>query len=714
MRSLIKILFISVLLLAGQGPGKALFGAGEPEPGIFIIDDFESPNSYENYQVNQQDQSVLNLSASPDRMKGNLSLELSYYLKSTLPTGASVALERYYTSKDLLNIKGAGRFGILVKGDGSGNVFRLTFIDSDNELWEYENKSVLHSVKWEPLFVNYSDFRLAENSPRKNGAFDLDAVRGYRITVYNQFSRTMQGVAVKSSQGIILIDYLYAQIFAEGALDKEEPPEEEEEEAAPEIKAAPGEGRVKFSGSIYNEYFSVPDKINELKHWARIDMTAHYGKMSGKVVLAAEAQSFGDSAYRKDENDRYTGQIIQNYPAAVIPFIQVRANNIADYVGNITLGNLLFEYSRYTFSPTMGYDDTWGIEKVTPDWGYKGASIEGNLRIMSYHAFFLKQALDSSTFGMRLNRHFNAFRAIEMSSLDLKFYYVNSQETARFTNDNSIRKSGRDQVASLDLAARFLDYKVGLEGFFAYNDFSRTGQVSYADPYEPVFQQALAEKINERDEGYKARLILDSLLLSGLYMTYEARHLGENFKPKYRMEPILFDDIDSDQNGHNVLASYRLWGFTLTGEFDELKRISDAKYYRHRRSGSLACSALRNLFLSYFLEWKREYYEYVSMRSYYNTARDDEITAQEFYLKAQIRYNFDLGFKLRVEDVKWPAEDKKFNSQSVYIKSNYYLANNFLIFAESRMSRFGEVSWFSPGYNPYIDNFARAGVMYNF
>ncbi|MDD5067066.1 MAG: CIA30 family protein [bacterium] len=709
MKLFLKFFIVSLLLQ----PAGLL---AQDRSGVFIIDDFENPNAYDNYQVGQGDQSQLTLSPSSDRLKGNYSLELSYYLKSSIPTGTYVALERYYPDKDYPDLRGMGKVGLLVKGDGSGNMMKVVFIDSDGELWEYENKSILNSVKWEMLNINFSDFKLSDSGPKKNGTFDTEQIKGYKITVYNLYSKTIQGIAVKSSQGNILVDYLYAVIMPAGgeapAVGEEQPPEAEAEKK--EGEKAKAESPIRFNGSLYSEYFNVPDQKNELMHWGRIDMNANYGLVSGKIVLAAEAQSFGDSAYRKDENDKYTGQVTADYPRAVVPFIQLRANNISGYIGNITVGNLMFEYSRYTFSPTIGYDDLWGIEKVTPDWGYKGISCEGNLKVFTYHAFLIKQAYDSFTYGARLNKHITDIRDIELSSLDLKLYYVGSGDTAQFTNDNSIRKTGEDRVYSLDLSGRFLDYQIGLEGFYAYNEYVKRAQVSYEDPYEPVYQQPLANKVSQKDTGYKAKIIFDGLLMNDFYLTYEYRHLGENFKPKNRMEPILFDDIDSDQNGHNALASYRMWGFTLTGEFDELKRISDTKYYRKRRSGTLGCSAFRNIFLSYFREWKREYYEYVSSRSYYNTARDDEIISQEFYVKAQLRYNLDLSLKLRVEDVEWPAEDKKFNSQSAYIKVNYYLASNFLVFGEIRTSRFGDVSWFSPGYNPYFDNFMRVGAMFNF
>ena len=40
----------------------------------------------------------------------------------------------------------------------SGNLFKISFIDGDDEVWEYVNKDVLNSVKWETLEIKPSEF----------------------------------------------------------------------------------------------------------------------------------------------------------------------------------------------------------------------------------------------------------------------------------------------------------------------------------------------------------------------------------------------------------------------------------------------------------------------------------------------------------------------------------------------------------------------------
>lgn len=687
----------------------------QAQQNTLLIDGFEDPNPYNNYQLSKGDQSGLSLNASSDKKNGKYSLEMVYYLKSTLPTGTYVSIVKYFDEENQLNLKDLLRFSLSVKGDGSGNLFKLEIIDGSDEVWVYENKNVLNSTRWENIIINLSDLSLSEEGPKNNKVFDVENIKGYRITLYNTYSKTVQGQAVKASQGSVLLDDLTA--ILKGIVEK---PVEEKE-----VKRAEEPSPINLSGSLYGELFHVPDKANQLygttgkkieaMHWGKVNIDANYGNVSGKIVLASEAQEFGNAAYRENENDFYTGQVHQNYPQAIIPFIQLRLNNLSEFIGNITIGNLWFEYSRYTFSPTLGYDDIWGVEKVMPDWGYKGASVEGSLQqIINYHTFIIKHPYESYTYGLRLNRRFGKFKAIEMDSVDIKLYYVDSEDTAKFTNEDTIKKSGHDKVYSGDLAARFLKGQIGLEAMYAFNDYLKQAQVDYNNPYQPIYQQALDQKVDEKDSAYKAKLIFDSLLLNSLILSYEYRRLGENFKPKNRMEPITFDDIDSDQTGHNALASYRIFGFNLTGEFDELTRISNKDYYRKRRSAGLGTSQFKNIYIFYLYEWKREIYKYTSMRSSYHTERNDEIVTQEIYFKAQLRYNFDLILKLRNEDIEWPTESKEFNNQSVYVKSNYYYSNNLLFFAETRISRFGDNSWYSPGYDPFIDNFVRIGTMFNF
>lgn len=677
-----------------------------------IIDDFEDTNPYNNFQINARDLSKITLNSTSDRKLGNYALEMIYYLKSTLPTGSEVSIERYFKAGQYPDIHNAVTFNLYIKGDGSGNVLRITLIDSSGEWWIYENKGILSSTTWEKLSINPVEFKLSDLGPRNNHTLDLDNIQGYKITIYNQSSLTVQGVAAKSAQGNVLLD----AFFVSEVLKTEEKPVEK---PVPGLKpvAEPSffeESPVRLSGTLYGEYFKAKAEKNELRHWGKLDVNALYDRVSAKLIIASESQNFGDSAYRENELDAYTGQIHQDYAAAIIPFIQLRVNDISTYINNVTFGNIWFEYNKHVFSPTIGYDQVWGLERITPDWGYKGISTEGDLLLFNYHAFGIKGSLDSYTAGFRLNKHIKQIKPVYLDFVDLKFYFVDSQDTAIKTNENKIKKFADDKVMAVDLAARFFNNLVGLEIFAGYNEYQKTAQIDYADPYEPVYQQALDTKISEKDKAYKGKILFDGLFIPGVFCTYEFRKMGEEFKPKFRREPILYDDVESDQLGHNVLLSYSFWGLTLSAKWDELTRISDSDYYRKMKAGGISCNKLRNLFLSYYYEWKREFYEYVSMRSSYKNSRDDEIISQEFYAKAQILYNFDLGFKIRMEDIKWPKGGEKFNSQSLYINSNYYIANNFYVFGETRVSRFGDATWYSPGYNPYIDDFVRLGTRFDF
>lgn len=687
----------------------------------YIIDGFENPNPYKNYQVGKGDQSGLSLTASSERIEGRSSLEMIYYIKSTLPTGSYVRVEKYYDESDYLDLADIIKFNISVKGDGSGNIFKIVFIDGSDEEWFYENKGLLNSVKWSRVIINLSDLQIEELT-KNDGIFNAESIKSYKIIVYNNQSKVLQGQAVKASQGKILVDDFYAVL--KGMVEPPVEIEEKQVEIRKTKEIVEEKSPISFSGTLYGEYFHIPDrtyhlygttgKKTEVLHWGKFGFDATYNKVSAKMFIASEAQRFGDAAYRENEYDSHTGQIHQDYPEAVIPFIQLRVNDISDSLKNVTFGNLWFEYNRYTFSPTLGYDDIWGLEKVVPDWGYKGISAEGNITVLNYHAFFMKHSYESYTYGLRLNQHIDKVRVIEMDFADFRFYHVEANDTAKYTNDESIRQTGQDKVSAVETAFRFFDYTIGLEGMLAYNEYQKDAQVDYKDPYKPVFQKKLDKSIFQNDKAYKVKFILDSLFIKNFYTTYEYRYLGEYFKPKYRMEPILFDDSDSDQKGHNVQGTYRILGLQFTGTMDELKRLSNSKYYRKMRSGGVGLYRLRNIYLFYNYGWRRTYYQYYSSRSYFNTSSDDEVITQEIYVKTQLRYNLDLIVKLKHEDVKWPSENKEFNNQSIYVKSNFYFSNNLLLFAETRLTRFGDSAWHSPGYNPYIDNFVRAGTMFNF
>ena len=78
---------------------------------------------------------------------------------------------------------------------------------------------------------------------------------------------------------------------------------------------------------------------------------------------------------------------VNNYPNLNMPSLQVMMNNVSPYLTNVTLGNVFVDYSPNVF---------------TADFGFKGATAEGDYGPLNYHAFVIKHVLNAFTAGTRV------------------------------------------------------------------------------------------------------------------------------------------------------------------------------------------------------------------------------------------------------------------------------------------------------------------------
>ena len=680
-----------------------------------VIDEFERVNPYTRYRIVTEEESHLYLSISSVAHSGSYSMQMEYSLSTTKPWGCYVGV-LMKMKKKVLDWSGVEKIGIWVKGDGSDNIFRISFVDGSDEIWFYEDKNILHSSKWTLLSIPITKFKLFKGGEVNNEVFDINELKEIRFDIIGKTSKTVHGKAAIVSKGAILIDHFYI----EGAKLEPELVTLPEEKKYFQIQLGP-KANINFNGMIYTEYLNIPYQQNltynrnEFASWAKIGINANVERYSAKIIIASEFQRFGESAYRENEFSEYTGQVHPNYPSAVVPFIQFSANKVTPFIGNITVGNLYFTYTPYTFCPTFGYEQEWGWKRVIPEWGYKGISTEGNISVVHYHTFLIKQPYNSFAYGSKISTHFKdvVIGKTKFNVINARLIYVGDRETALCTNDNKIKDVSQDDVYSVDISVRFLNYKLGLEAFCGYNKYKKEAVVDYSDPLNPIYLNRVKNILSVEDPAYKVKIIFDNLL-PYLLLTYEYRYLGTEFKPKYRKEPIIFDDIDSDQEGHNIFFIYSLYGFIFSGEFDVLTRLCNSDYFRRRYSGGIETYKIKNLNIFFHYEWRREYYKFVSNRSYYITERDDKINCYEFGVKSQLSSDFDVRFKIRIEDVKWVDEPKQFNTQSLEVKANYYITSSFYCYGEYRTTRMGHPEWFSLGYDPYFDNFLRIAAEFKF
>jgi hypothetical protein len=191
-----------------------------------------------------------------------------------------------------------------------------------------------------------------------------------------------------------------------------------------------------------------------------------------------------------------------------------------------------------------------------------------------------------------------------------------------------------------------------------------------------------------------------------LDLAYGYRDIGTGYKPHFRQVPVFYDDTDSDQWGHNVRAIQRLNGWTLSGEYDAMRRHSNAAFFRHKTAWGLGYYGYRGMDVSVTQDYRREIYQFTSDRSSFTTDKNEKVIGTEIYVRAQLSPRVAGWLKPRQERIWHPVSNHNFTADSLQARLEYYIANNAKLFAEHKITRFSEGALEPQGF-PFDDNFTR-------
>ncbi|MBN1384559.1 MAG: CIA30 family protein [Elusimicrobia bacterium] len=641
-----------------------------------LIDGFERVNPYNMYITIEGGDSELNLTSSRIVHDGDYSMELEYKLETVQPWGTFVAA-RCQTIKTPLDWSGVKDIKIWVKGDGSDNIFRINLIDGSGEIYTCDDIEVLSKAAWEQVVMPIEKFVLSEKSIRSDKKLDINSIAGYEIVIAGKSGTDSPGA--KTSYGRVYVDHLY--ITGIGIKVVTATPPDIYKKLGVAIQRI---GNVDFTGVLYTEYFNSPEEKGRLSHYGKIKSNIIIDNYSGIFEIASQGQNFGEAAYY---NLTSSGTSVESRtPSVEAPNIQVMANNISPNVSNITCGNLWVDYSPYTF---------------TPVWGYKGLTAEGDYNRVNYHTFFIKGRYETFTFGSRMKTFWKGIRTTVIG--------VYSEDSAKIPSSDAkwqIEKTAKDFVYTAEFNTGLFTDRLKLTGIYGYNEYHKYAEVDYsADPYSPVYNYTLQKSVSLGGGMWRGRLELTDPVLRGLGIRYEYRDVDENFKPKYRQDPDGFDDSTTDQYGHNAYISQRYKGLVVSYEYDELHRKTSSKYFRFRDVYGIGYYGVQGMDISCTYESKKDKYDYTSDRSEFHADnRDDELSAQEVYIRNQLTGNISVWFKIRRELYIWRASNTENETDSMQTKLEYFLTGNAKLFAEYKVTNYPNTDWEPQGW-PFDDNF---------
>jgi len=664
-----------------------------------LVDGFERANPYDFYTVRTGGDSSLGLTSSRQLHDGDYSMEMEYMLATNRPWGTWAAA--HWEAKKPLDWSGVSEVKMWIKGDGSDNVFRYTLVDADGETWNYSDINVMKNAKWTLLAMPLKNFTIASETGMKNGVLDARAIKAFEMVIMSKTERTVSGK--------IAVDQLY--IAGERLNSAQAIPPAIVESLRIAVPAA---GNIDLSGEIYNEFFWCPEESQKILHWGKIIASGKVREFSGRVEFASKSQNFSDAArfaYTADGLNR--GTLTTQSPVVETPLLQVMGNNLSPVLTNLTVGNIWFEYSPYTFAlPPLG------------GWGWKGATAEGDFRNLNYHAFYISQPYYSYAAGTRLIRYLSDWKITATG--------VYTNETARIQNGGQVDSNGLltsssdwdikpvfdDTVVNFEVLRYLKNREIQVQALAGWNHFDRYATADSTDVFHPVYSQRLETTQKLFDPIYKLRIETNELFVKGLRMITEYRYLGTEYRPNFRKEPSWFDDADADQKGYNINLTQNYRGFVFSAEYDDITRVINSKYYRYRTNFGVGFYGYAGLDAAINYEIKREKYNTVSSRSLWTTAtlgpngeKDWLQNIAELYVRNQLNPKTAVWFKVRNEDTGVLNESKTDHTLSFFTKLEYYINSNTKLLAEYKTT---VAPAFEPKGFPFDDNYVKAVFDFTF
>jgi len=660
---------------------------GSQRSNKVLIDGFERINPFNFYVVRTGGSSSLELASSRQLHDGDYSMEMAYALASDNPWGTWVEAHRD-TSNNPLDWTGVTELRIWIKGDGTDNVFRINIVDADGETWSYESLNVLKNTKWVELVAPINEFRLTADQRANNGKLDLKKIVAYDLGIMSKSSIGTSGKIYVDQFVAVGMDISVGAATTPAVVEKLR-------------VAVPSAGNIDFSASIFNEYFWCPEESRRLTHTAKLIANGKVGDFSGRIEYASESQNFGDAAALNFTGDSSSRTVVQiQNPKVISPSVQVMGNNLYPWLTNFTIGNIWFDYSKYTFSlPVLG------------GWGWKGATIEGDINRFNYHAFYINQPFDSYVIGTRWIAYWPMWKFV---IIGVHAYESAKSETAQVqagghltsTKTLEIKPISRDTVYNLEVWRWLLERQLQLQFIAGWNEFDRYGTADYSDVYHPVYNGELPETQKLWDPMYRFNAETNGLFYPGLQLAAGYRYVGTEYRPRFRQEPMWFDDADCDQKGYNVRVTQRYSGFVGSVEYDDLTRLSSSQYYRYRTVFGVGYYGFSGLDLALNYERRRERYVMTSDRSPFSVDKNELLGISEIYARSQLNAQIAIWFKIHIEDIEHPSDGAKYQTSSLFTKFEYYLSSNAKLFAEYKTTRYPEPPWEPKGY-PFDDNYAK-------
>lgn len=638
--------------------------------GTAVIDEFERINPLAMYVPLKNDDSELSLTTSRQYVfKENYAMELEYELNTTKAYPSSVSA--HWSGKEPLDWNAVEEMKIWVRGDGSGNYFRINIIDGSGELWSYEDQKVLLSKKWQLITIPLDQLSIPVWAEKNNGVFEKEKIKGYEISI--------AGRTPELSTGKIYVDHFY--LTGKDLISLVVTPKE----VLTPITLLRPQDNFDIRGYVSAEYKSMPSEGSYLASLGRVMFEAKLMNMGLYTELTIAYKKYSEIVAIDDE-----GELLEHKPTLESTHTRFYINHFLPYLDYITIGNLWLDFSDYTFSP---------YHTKKNEWGYKGVYAEGDITRFSYQLFILTHQWESYSWGMRTSR----------SLLDIFFrgILVEYVGRAKIKSDGKIEdgiikkdKTGdlktklidKDRVFTIECDKHLFKF-LRLRALYGEDYKVKYAEADYSDPFDPIYNYDIYPIEKSSGHLIKGEIEIKDMPLKDANIYGNFRDVDNDYKPKYRRKPEEFDELISNQTGGNIRLSQGFKQYLVMTEFDYFKRKNNLDKYRKWFMWGFGRFGLYGFDLFYQQEfrWQDDSFERWLEENLVN--KDEKMTAHVVKITYHFSSKANVITETRMEDLLNRDTNVEYSSGKLYLKIEYFISGNSKIYSEYQFLRIGDPNW---------------------
>lgn len=656
------------------------------ELGVTVIDDFEASNPYGFYTVKTLDNSTCDLYVSHKAKVDGAAMQINYSLSTPRSSPSQVEITREPALQDWSNVT---ELRMWVKGDATGNIFKIFIVDDDEEVYEYEDHNILLNDTWAEFRAPLESFVLTTRGTVGNKVIDVSNIRYVGFII--------EGRTPETISGIILVDDL---VGAGADLPKR---------AATKVGLPKGRVKVTTNLSAISRFRSTPENSSEWFNLFTVKLAGQAQNYSAYIELSPDNDSSeAGRGITDNENTNYpvsglgAGANWVNTPAIGQANFLITATDLP-YLASLQIGRLWVDYGDYVYSPR---------------WGYEGMQGEGKIsKGFEYHGFVIKHIYDAATYGMRLNINYAGFESRTMyvyaNIMGRRTSVESDPSTVSAATDKKTVKISDDAVMFFEVQRRFGNALV-LKGTYAADTYKQDANADLSSYNDPLYLGPLPNhsKVNETDFLKIGRMELYPF--NGTALHFEYKDVGDKYLPRWRVDRNNYDNDRGNQKGTSLYVSQDIpWGFQLSGLFIDFRRKADDQYYRHSRRGGISHKPFRGVTMSFTREYLDDFNYHYEPRYGFSTYRNYEVYINNLWFT----YEFSQSSRLSTNYSVWDGHDRGLNTDmanhSLNMKLEEWFSANAYLSAEYIYSQYSNPSDAPQGY-PFDDNRIQVETHLNF